>query len=109
MLGDLEVFRGNDRSWEWEAKRFPGTRTVLQTSGLRIPKDSENISCKSGQRNANADATGAMDATTGAAEVAAVVAGVAAGAACKATPCPLARPRTMLRTSEAANWYRLRH
>jgi len=78
-------------------------------SYLKIPKDSENISCKSGQRNASADATIAMDAMAGAAEVAAEVAGVAEVVACKATPCSLAKPRTMLRTSEAVNWYRLQH
>lgn len=69
-------------------------------------KDSKNISCRSGQRNASADAT---NETAEAVEVAAVAAGVAAGVACTATLYPLARPRTMLRTSEAANWYRLRH
>lgn len=76
------------------------------TSCLKIPKDSENISCKSGQCNASVDA---MDASAGAAEVAAGVAEVAAEAACKATLYQLARPRTMLKTSEAVNWYRLRH
>lgn len=50
-----------------------------------------------------------MDAMAGAAEVAAEVAGVAGGGACKATPCSLAKPRTMLRTLEAVNWYRLQH
>jgi len=69
-------------------------------------KDSKNISCRSGQRNASADAT---NETAEAVEVAAVAAGVVAEVACTATLCPLARPRTMLRTSEAANWYRLQH
>jgi len=65
---------------------------------LHVSKSSESISCKSEQRSASADATDATDATAGVAVVAVVVA-VAAMVACRASQHPLARPRTMLKTS----------
>jgi len=77
----------------------------LSFTSLDASKSSESILCKSGRRSASADAT---DATAGVAVVAVVVA-VAAMVACRASQHPLARPWTMLKTSRAASWYRLRH
>jgi len=77
-------------------RNFELARCMLHAGTLfHVSKSSESISCKSEQRSASADAT---DATAGVAVVAVVVA-VAAMVACRASQHPLARPRTMLKTS----------
>ena len=108
-LRERERERDRDRKSEERGKQrnFKSSFAFAdRVSSLDESKDSRSISCRSGQRNASVNG---MGATAGVAEVAAGAAEVAVAAACRASQRPLARPRTMRRTSGVTNWYCLRY